>query len=134
MADIAQLIDDYIAAWNETDAGRRRALVGQVFTDDATYLDPVMEGNGADGIDAMIAGAQAQFPGARFELAGALTPTTTWCASRGTCTRTAAKRSPPVTTTAGSRPTDACAPSPASSRRKGLGRWGRTTSAGVGPT
>jgi hypothetical protein len=71
MADITQLVDDYIAAWNEADAGPRRELVARVFTDDATYVDPLMEGSGTDGIDAMIGGAQGQFPGARFELAGA---------------------------------------------------------------
>ena len=71
MTDITTLIDDYIAAWNEPDAARRRELVAAAFTEDATYLDPVMEGAGTDGIDAMIAGARAQFAGARFELAGA---------------------------------------------------------------
>ena len=69
MTDITTLIDDYIAAWNEPDTDRRRQLVAATFTDDATYLDPVMEGEGADSIAAMIGGAQAQFPGARFELA-----------------------------------------------------------------
>jgi hypothetical protein len=69
MTNITTLIDDYIAAWNEPDAGRRRELVAAAFTDDATYVDPLMDGAGADGIAAMIGGAQAQFPGARFELA-----------------------------------------------------------------
>jgi hypothetical protein len=44
-------------------AGNRQAAA-----DDATYLDPLMSGEGQDGIDAMIAGAQQQFPGHRFEL------------------------------------------------------------------
>jgi hypothetical protein len=42
--------------------------VGQAFTDDARYLDPLMSGEGTDGITAMIGAAQAQFPGHRFEL------------------------------------------------------------------
>ncbi|MCW3065536.1 MAG: nuclear transport factor 2 family protein [Solirubrobacterales bacterium] len=70
MADMTSVVDDYIAAWNETDAGRRRELVARTFADDATYLDPLMDGAGTDGIDALIGGAQRQFPGARFELAG----------------------------------------------------------------
>jgi hypothetical protein len=37
-------------------------------TEDASYLDPVMTGEGIDGISAMIAGAQAQLPGHRFTL------------------------------------------------------------------
>jgi len=69
MNDITTLIDGYIAAWNETDPERRRELVGQTWADDATYLDPLIAGEGADGIDAMIAGVQQQFPGHRFELA-----------------------------------------------------------------
>ena len=70
MNDIPSLIDAYIATWNEGDPERRRALVVQTFTEDGSYVDPVMTGAGQDGIDAMIAGAQQQFPGHRFELAG----------------------------------------------------------------
>ena len=70
MNDIPSLIDAYIATWNEGDPERRRALVVRTFTEDGSYVDPVMTGAGQDGIDAMIAGAQQQFPGHRFELAG----------------------------------------------------------------
>jgi hypothetical protein len=68
MTDIATVLDAYIASWNETDADRRRALVAETFTDDASYLDPLMSGDGTDGIAAMIGAAQGQFPGCRFEL------------------------------------------------------------------
>jgi hypothetical protein len=68
MTDITTVIDQYIASWNEADPERRRALLAQVWTGDGRYLDPLMEGEGIDGIDAMIAGAQGQFPGHRFEL------------------------------------------------------------------
>ena len=61
-------ITTYIAAWNETDPERRRALVGETFSEDARYLDPLMSGEGQDGIAAMIGAAQSQFPGHRFEL------------------------------------------------------------------
>jgi len=70
MTDINTLIDNYIAAWNEGDGEHRRALIAQTWTEDASYVDPMMTGAGRDGIDAMIAGAQQQFPGHRFELAG----------------------------------------------------------------
>jgi hypothetical protein len=69
MTDITTVIHNYIAAWNEADPGRRGAIVGETFADDATYLDPLMSGEGQDGIDAMIAAAQQQYPGDRFELA-----------------------------------------------------------------
>ena len=68
MTDITNIVDGYIAAWNETDADRRRALVADAFADDASYVDPLMTGEGTDGIAAMIGGAQEQFPGHRFEL------------------------------------------------------------------
>src|ERR671932_349135 len=68
MTDITTVIDGYIDMWNETDANRRRELAGAVFTEDAAYLDPVMSGDGQDGIAEMVAGAQSQFPGHRFEL------------------------------------------------------------------
>jgi SnoaL-like domain len=71
MADVPTLVDNYIATWNERDAGRRRALVAETFADDADYLDPLMQGEGQDGIDAMIAGVQQQYAEYRFELATA---------------------------------------------------------------
>ncbi len=69
MSDVTTLVDDYLAAWNETDAQARRALVRRVFTDDAAYVDPQMQGAGADAIDALIAGVHERFPGFRFTLA-----------------------------------------------------------------
>ena len=65
---ITTVVDTYIATWNETDPERRRELVGETFSEDARYLDPLMAGEGQDGIAAMIGAAQAQFPGHRFEL------------------------------------------------------------------
>ena len=69
MTDITTTIDSYIAAWNEPAADRRRALVAATWAEDGTYTDPLMSGEGADGIAAMIGAAQQQFPGHRFELA-----------------------------------------------------------------
>ena len=62
------LAEQYIAAWNETDAERRRAIIAGSWTADAAYVDPMMNGAGHDGIAAMIGGAQAQFPGFTFSL------------------------------------------------------------------
>jgi len=36
------------------------------WTENSTYLDPLMSGEGRGGIDAMIQGVQAQFPGLLF--------------------------------------------------------------------
>ena len=69
MTDVDRIVDSYIAAWNERDPERRRAAVARTFTEDAAYLDPLMSGEGVDGIAAMIGAAQEQFPGHRFTLA-----------------------------------------------------------------
>jgi len=68
MPDTETLVHTYIAMWNETDVDRRRDLVAQTVTDDAEYVDPIMEGAGIDGISTMIGAAQEQFPGHRFAL------------------------------------------------------------------
>jgi limonene-1,2-epoxide hydrolase len=70
MTDATQIVDQYIAAWNETDPAQRRALIEQAFTEDVAYLDPIMRGEGQDGIAALIEGTQQQFLGFRFRLAG----------------------------------------------------------------
>jgi hypothetical protein len=70
MSDVTQVVDRYIAIWNETNPGRRRDLIARTWTEEASYLDPLMKGEGADGIDAMIAAAQQQFPGHQFRLLG----------------------------------------------------------------
>lgn len=66
MNSLTDLIDRYIAGWNETDGPRRRDLLVQTWTEDAVYVDPLMRGEGRTGIDAMIQGVQTQFPGFRF--------------------------------------------------------------------
>ena len=66
---IHDVVETYLASWNETDADRRRELVAATFTDDGRYLDPLMAGSGVEEITAMIGAAQTQFPGHRFELA-----------------------------------------------------------------
>jgi hypothetical protein len=66
MTVLEQLADRYIAAWNETDPMRRLELVAQTYTEDATYLDPLLGGQGHAGISAMLGAAQSQYPGHRF--------------------------------------------------------------------
>ena len=65
-----ELITRYLAAWNETDPAARRALVAEVWTEDATYTDPLAAVRGHDEIDATIAAVQGQFPGLVFTRAG----------------------------------------------------------------
>jgi hypothetical protein len=69
---INETIADYIAAWNETDAGRRRAIIERTWTDEGSYLDPHRGGAGHAAIDAMIAAVQERFPGYRFRLSSGI--------------------------------------------------------------
>ena len=62
------VIERYIASWNQTDPQLRRKLVDEVWAQDATYIDPLAEAHGRDAIDATIAAVQAQFPGLTFTL------------------------------------------------------------------
>ena len=70
MSNATHLVDRNLAAWNETDGSRRRALVGEALAETATYRDPAQAGQGRSGIDTMIAAAQARFPGMRFQRVG----------------------------------------------------------------
>src|SRR5262245_50925778 len=72
MYNVNELVVGYLAAWNEPDAARRRALIAKVWTEDAAYVDAHRRGDGHDGIDSMIAAAQAQFPGYRLHLASGI--------------------------------------------------------------
>ena len=69
MADVATVVERYIAMWNETDPERRRSIIEQTWTEDASYVDPLAEVAGADGLHALVAAVQEQFPGHRFVLA-----------------------------------------------------------------
>lgn len=52
--------------WNEEDADQRAVRIAEAWAEGATYLDPVLEAEGHDGLSAMVAGVHDQFPGHRF--------------------------------------------------------------------
>ena len=68
MPDTDTTVRRYIEMWNEGDPQRRRELVAQVVSEDATYVDPLMEGQGVEGIAAMIGAAQQQYADHSFAL------------------------------------------------------------------
>ncbi len=72
MTDLTDLIDRYIAMWNETDGARRRDLIARTWTMDATYVDPMLQSEGRLGIDAMVEGVQQKFPDHRFRRTSAI--------------------------------------------------------------
>jgi hypothetical protein len=56
-------VEAYVATWNETDAARRQAAIARAWEASGRYRDPLMASEGHAGIDAMLAGVQARFPG-----------------------------------------------------------------------
>jgi hypothetical protein len=70
MTDVQKIAASYIDLWNERAADRRREMLAQNWTSDAKYVDPLMSGDGRDGVDALIAGVQQRFPEFRFRLLG----------------------------------------------------------------
>ena len=67
---LRNLVERYLAAWNETDPAARRALVAEVWAKDGGYTDPLVAVEGQDAFDAVLASVQQQFPGLVFTLAG----------------------------------------------------------------
>lgn len=72
MSTVNETVAGYIAAWNETDAGRRRDIVARTWSEDGSYLDAHRTGVGHAAIDAMIAAVQQRFPGYRFRLSSGI--------------------------------------------------------------
>jgi hypothetical protein len=65
-----QIAEDYIAVWNETDKSRRSAMLAGTWTKDASYVDPLMRGNGQEEISGLVGAVHAKFPGYAFSLIG----------------------------------------------------------------
>jgi hypothetical protein len=70
MTDINTIARNYIDLWNERAPNRRREMLHANWTADATYVDPLMSGDGQDGVDALISGVQQRFPDFKFRLIG----------------------------------------------------------------
>jgi hypothetical protein len=70
MTNINSVASSYIDLWNERSPGRRREILAANWTSDAKYIDPLMSGDGHDGVEALIDGVQQRFPEFRFRLLG----------------------------------------------------------------
>jgi SnoaL-like protein len=64
------LVTRYLACWNETDPAARATLVGDTWTADAGYVDPMVAADGPEQITATIGAVQDQFPGFVFTPVG----------------------------------------------------------------
>lgn len=60
----------YIAVWNTTDPASRRRAVDELWAAHARYVDPLVDAQGRDAIDATIGAVQSQFPDFLFRLTG----------------------------------------------------------------
>jgi hypothetical protein len=57
MSDIQTFVQDYIAVWNEPDAGRRRQLIRSLWQEDAHHLARTLEAVGHAGIEKRVTDA-----------------------------------------------------------------------------
>lgn len=67
---MSDLLDHYLACWNETDPVARRALIHEHWSAEPSYTDPMAQVRGRDELEATIAAVQGQFPGFVFTAAG----------------------------------------------------------------
>ena len=65
-----EIVERYLAAWNEKDAQRRRELVDALWTENGSYTDPLADATGRAEIDGLIGAVQQQFPDFVFTLGG----------------------------------------------------------------
>ncbi|MDB5537911.1 MAG: hypothetical protein JWQ65_2786 [Devosia sp.] len=70
MTDAMTIAKAYLATWNETDAGRRAALIAQNWSPATTYVDPLMAADGPEALNGMIGAVQERFAGFVFTLLG----------------------------------------------------------------
>ena len=72
MSTVNETVAAYIAAWNETNADRRRDTIARAWSEDGSYLDAHRGGVGHAAIDTMIAAVQERFAGYRFRLSSGI--------------------------------------------------------------
>ena len=68
--DATRTAHAYLNAWNATDPVQREQALARDWSTDARYVDPLMRGDSAADIHALIGALQAKFPGYRFQLLG----------------------------------------------------------------
>jgi hypothetical protein len=70
MSKVTEVVDNYIAAWNERDSSRRSELLAKTWTENGSYIDPHRGGTGYEQLSAMIQTVHDAFaPVYRFRLA-----------------------------------------------------------------
>jgi hypothetical protein len=67
---LEEVLDAYVAAWNEPDPEARRRLLERSLADGCTFEGPTGRFVGRDAIDRFIGALQGRMPGARVERVG----------------------------------------------------------------
>lgn len=70
MTDPETIAKAYIDIWNTAEPEARAAKIAALWSEDATFADPVAQVSGHDGIAAMIAEVRETYPGMTFAVAG----------------------------------------------------------------
>jgi hypothetical protein len=84
MSNVNEVVNSYIAAWNERDPRARRELIAKTWTEDGSYIDPHRNGDSYDGISKMIAAVHEVFDlNYRFRLKSGVEAYATGSASSG---------------------------------------------------
>jgi len=68
----AELVDAYLAMWNEEDAAARADHIKAAWAEDARYRDPLLEADGYAGLDEMVTTVHSHYPGHRFRRTSAI--------------------------------------------------------------
>jgi hypothetical protein len=68
MTEYQNIAQRYIDSWNETDPAKRRLIIDELYTSDASFTDPLVDVAGPEAIDQVLAGVQGQFTGLEFSL------------------------------------------------------------------
>jgi hypothetical protein len=63
MSDIKDLVQSYVALWNERDENARRQKIADLWTEDGTHFTSTLEARGHDAIAVRVASAYARFVG-----------------------------------------------------------------------
>ena len=68
---LESVLDAYVQAWNEPDAGYRRALLERSLSDDCVFEGPLGALIGRDAVDRLIVAMQDRMPGTNIVRVGA---------------------------------------------------------------
>jgi len=66
VSDIATIVEAYLGMWNTTDPAARKKFIEKAWATDGRYVDPMLEADGHDALNEMVAGVQQHYVGHQF--------------------------------------------------------------------